>query len=103
MKRKVKYFFGARNKKDLYYTDEFKKLSKAFPNFEYIPALSDPLPEDHWEGEVGLITDVLDRHSQDLSATEAYLCGSPGMIDACVKVLKNNDCPTEQIFYDKFS
>jgi Na+-transporting NADH:ubiquinone oxidoreductase subunit F len=103
MPRKVKYFFGARSKKDLYYTEEFMELAKEFPNFEYIPALSEPLPEDNWKGEVGLITDVVDKYSKDISDSEAYLCGSPGMINACINVLTKNKCKTENIFYDKFS
>lgn len=103
MKRKVKYFFGARSKKDLYYTEEFEQLSKEFPNFEYIPALSEPLPEDDWEGDVGLITDVVDRHVDDLSDSEAYLCGSPGMIQACIKVLKNHDMKDDNVLFDNFS
>jgi Na+-transporting NADH:ubiquinone oxidoreductase subunit F len=76
MNRKVKYFFGARAVRDLYYTEEFNQLSKEFPNFEYIPALSEPLEEDNWKGATGLITDVLDRMVGDLSNHEAYLCGS---------------------------
>jgi Na+-transporting NADH:ubiquinone oxidoreductase subunit F len=103
MPRKVTYFFGARSKKDLYYTEEFKALEKEYPNFKYIPALSDPLEEDNWDGETGLITDVVDRLTGDLSNAEAYLCGSPGMIDACNKVLEKHDLPQEQCFYDKFS
>lgn len=102
MNRKVKYFFGARTKKDLYYTEEFLELAKEYPNFQYIPALSEPLPEDNWEGEVGLITDVVDRFSEDLSESEAYLCGSPGMIDACIRVLQNNKINMENVYYDKF-
>lgn len=103
MPRKVKYFFGARSKKDLYYTEEFEELAKEYPNFEYIPALSDPLPEDDWKGETGLITDVVDRLTGDLSDSEAYLCGSPGMIDACNNVLEKHKLPDQQCFYDKFS
>ncbi len=103
MPRKVKYFFGARSKKDLYYTEEFMELAKEFPNFEYIPALSEPLPEDDWNGEVGLITDVVDKYSKDISEAEAYLCGSPGMINACINVLSKNKIKPEHIFYDKFS
>jgi len=103
MNRKIKYFFGARSKRDLYYTEEFLELSKEFPNFEYIPALSEPKPEDNWTGEVGLITDVVDRFSGDLSEAEAYLCGSPGMIDACIRVLNKHDIKKENVFYDKFS
>jgi Na+-transporting NADH:ubiquinone oxidoreductase subunit F len=103
MNRKVKYFFGARSKRDLYYTEEFEQLSKEFPNFQYIPALSEPLEEDNWTGDVGLITDVVDRHTKDLSDSEAYLCGSPGMIKACINVLKNHDMKDENVLFDNFS
>lgn len=102
MNRKVKYFFGARTKKDLYYTEEFQELSKEFPNFQYYPALSEPLPEDNWTGDVGLITEVVDKYCKDLDDKEAYLCGSPGMIDACYAVLEKNGMPTERIYCDKF-
>ncbi len=102
MPRKVKYFFGARSKRDLYYTEEFEAIAKEFPNFEYIPALSEPLPEDNWEGEVGLITDVVDRHTGDLSDSEAYLCGSPGMINACTNILRKHNVKEENIYFDKF-
>lgn len=103
MNRKVKYFFGAKSKRDLYMTEEFEALQKEYPNFEYIPALSEPLPEDNWTGEVGLITNVVDKFAGDLSEAEAYLCGSPGMINACIKVLSKHDIKQHNVFYDKFS
>lgn len=102
IERRARYFFGARSKKDLFLVDEMKDIEKQLPNFEFIPALSDPDPEDNWEGEVGLITDVLDKHLESGNNVEAYLCGSPGMIDACVKVLTSNGVPEEKIYYDKF-
>lgn len=102
MNRKVKYFFGARTKKDLYYTEEFQQLSKEFPNFQYYPALSEPLPEDNWTGDIGLITNVVDGYCKNLEDDEAYLCGSPGMIDACFAVLERNGMPSERIYCDKF-
>ncbi len=102
MTRNVKYFFGARTKKDLYYTEEFQELSKEFPNFQYYPALSEPLPEDNWTGDIGLITEVVDKYCKGLEEDEAYLCGSPGMIDACFAVLERNGMPSERIYCDKF-
>ncbi|HLT00070.1 MAG TPA: phenol 2-monooxygenase domain-containing protein [Acholeplasma sp.] len=102
MPRKATYFFGARTKKDLYYTDYFLDVAKKYPNFKYVPALSTPLPEDEWTLDEGLITDVVRRHTEDLSGHEAYLCGSPGMIDACIKVLKEKGMPEEYIYFDKF-
>lgn len=102
MTRKVTYFFGAKSKRDLYMTEEFEQLMTEFPNFTYVPALSEPLEEDNWKGEVGLITDVVDRHTDDLSEAEAYLCGSPGMINACNKVLSKHKIKEHNVFFDKF-
>ncbi len=102
MPRKATYFFGAKSKRDLYYTEEFMAIDKKYENFTYVPALSEPEDSDNWEGEVGLITDVVDRMTGDLSEAEAYLCGSPGMINACIEVLKKHDIKDENILYDKF-
>jgi Na+-transporting NADH:ubiquinone oxidoreductase subunit F len=101
--REVWYFFGARAVKDLFLVDEMKELEKKLPNFKFIPALSEPLPEDNWQGETGLITDVLDRNISSGDNTEGYLCGSPGMIDAAIAVLSKKGIVEEKIFYDKFA
>jgi Na+-transporting NADH:ubiquinone oxidoreductase subunit F len=100
--RRTRYFFGARSKRDLFLLDEMKELEERLPNFRFIPALSAPEPEDNWDGETGLITDVVAKHMESSDNTEAYLCGSPGMIDACVKVLTDKGVPEELIYYDKF-
>jgi len=101
--RKSAYFFGALTSADLFYTEELKKLESETGNFSYIPALSGEKEDSGWTGERGLITDVVKRTLPDLTGYEAYLCGSPGMIDACVKVLTENGIPADRIFYDKFS
>ena len=100
--RKISYFFGARSVRDLFLGEDMRELEKKLPNFSYIPALSEPLEEDKWEGETGLITDVLSRHLNSGKNIEAYLCGSPGMIDASVAVLAEKGLDEKLIFYDKF-
>jgi len=90
-------------KKDLFLIDEMKALEGKLPDFKFVPALSAPEENDKWEGEVGLITEVLDRHTPNGENLEAYLCGSPGMIDACIKVLTDKGVPEELIYYDKFA
>jgi Na+-transporting NADH:ubiquinone oxidoreductase subunit F len=101
--RECLYFFGARAVRDLFLVDEMNELEKKLPNFKFIPALSEPLPEDNWEGDTGLITEVLDRHVKSGENTEAYLCGSPGMIDAAIAVLTKKGIPDDKIYYDKFA
>ena len=102
IKRKSTYFFGARSKRDLFLLDEMRELERAMPTFTFVPALSEPKPEDAWTGETGLITNVVRNRVTNGANSEAYLCGSPGMIDACVKVLKELGVPEDRIYYDKF-
>lgn len=102
MPRKALYFFGARSKKDLFFTDELFALERKYPNFKYYPALSEPKPQDNWEGETGLITQVVEKIVQNGPNTEAYLCGPPPMIDAAIKVLTKKGVGDIHIYYDKF-
>jgi Na+-transporting NADH:ubiquinone oxidoreductase subunit F len=102
MPRSVMYFFGARSKKDLFFTEELRALEREFGNFSYIPALSEPRPQDNWDGETGLITQVVERIMPEGSDQEAYLCGPPPMIDASIKVLTQKGVEDMYIYYDKF-
>ena len=102
MKRKFYYFFGARTTKDLYFTKELRKIESKFSNFKYIPALSEPSPEDKWDGEVGFVTQVAEKYLDDSRPKEAYLCGPPPMIDAAAKVLSRKGVQPDDIYYDKF-
>jgi len=100
--RQVYYFFGARSVKDLYYFDEPKNLDKKYPNFTYLPALSEPGQEDNWVGETGFIHLALDKVIQNGPNTEAYLCGPEPMINAVTNVLTAKGVKEEDIYYDKF-
>jgi Na+-transporting NADH:ubiquinone oxidoreductase subunit F len=101
--RPIRYFFGALTQRDLFLTDELRVLERDFPDFQFIPALSNEPADSDWKGERGLITEVVARHVPDCSNKEAYLCGSPGMINACVKVLSSCGIPEKNIFFDKFA
>ena len=101
--RPVCYFFGALTQRDLFLTGQLTEFEKELPDFKFIPALSNEPPGSTWQGERGLITDVVARHIPDCRNGEAYLCGSPGMINACIKVLTNRGMPEKNIFFDKFA
>lgn len=102
MPRRITYFFGARRAMDLFYTEELRDIQGQCPNFKYVPALSEPKPEDKWEGETGFITQTVERYIEAGSNMDAYLCGPPPMIDASLKVLTNKGISPEHIYYDKF-
>ena len=50
--KEIWYFFGARTTRDMFYLDELRKLEKEWPRFHFVPALSEPKPEENWQGDV---------------------------------------------------
>ncbi len=101
--RKATYYYGARGRRDLCFEAELHSLQEALPNFTYVPALSEPGPDDAWDGEVGMITDVVRKHEHDLRRTDAYVCGPPPMVEAAIAVLADLGALEGRIFYDKFT
>jgi propane monooxygenase reductase subunit len=71
--------------------------------FRFVPALSESDRSTAWEGEAGLITDVVQRSEQELAEVDAYLCGPPPMVDAAIALLTQSGVPESHIYYDKFT
>ena len=78
-------------------------LRSSLPDFRYLPALSEPAADDGWDGEVGLITDVVRRHEDDLSGAHAYVCGPPPMVEAAMPMLATLGVAEKRTYYDKFT
>ena len=104
--RKVSYWYGARSKREIFYEDEFRAIEKQYPNFTFNLALSEPLPEDKWEGYTGFIHQVLyDEYLSKLEEPEEieyYFCGPPLMNDAVIKLLYDMGIPDENVSFDDF-
>jgi Na+-transporting NADH:ubiquinone oxidoreductase subunit F len=101
--RKAAFYYGANELRDLYLVDEMRAFEESVPNFSFVPVVARPDDVDAWKGETGLVTEAIDRNVEDASEAEAYLCGSPAMIDAAVEVLKSKGLPEERVYYDKFA
>ena len=101
-RRRPVFFFGARSKRDLFMVNDWQEFELKHPSFKFIPALSMPEADDNWEGETGKITDVVARHVSGGADCEGYLCGSPGLLNACIEVLGALGVDEERIYYDKF-
>ena len=102
-KRSVKYFYGGNTMKDLCMADPMKAFEDALEDFEFIPVVANPEEDTGWTGQIGLVTEAVQRTYTDLSGHEGYLCGSPGMINAAAKVFLERGMPEENIYYDKFA
>ena len=115
--RKVSYWYGGRSRKELFYTNHFRKIEDEFPNFKFYIALSEPLPDDNWtvkdsldddqgDGYLGFIhqalfDNYLGNHPEP-EEIEYYLCGPPLMNAAVLKMLDDLGIPKENIRFDDF-
>ena len=90
----------------MFYVDEFNDLADKYDNFEWHVALSDPQPEDDWEGDTGFIHNIL--YKNYLSSHEApedceyYMCGPPMMNKAVIDMLLDLGVEPENIALDDF-
>ncbi|PVY96317.1 NADH:ubiquinone reductase (Na(+)-transporting) subunit F [Actinomycetospora cinnamomea] len=102
VERRAVLYYGARTKADLCFEKELRALEDQIPGFRYVPALSEPDGDD-WDGETGLITEVVRANEPDLEGKDAYVCGPPPMVDAAIALLTQRGMSEQNIFYDKFT
>jgi Na+-transporting NADH:ubiquinone oxidoreductase subunit F len=104
--RKVSFWYGARSRREMFYVEDFDSIAAENPNFEWHVALSDPQPEDNWDGYTGFIHNVLfENYLRDHEAPEDceyYMCGPPVMNAAVINMLKELGVEDENILLDDF-
>jgi Na+-transporting NADH:ubiquinone oxidoreductase subunit F len=105
-RRKISFWYGARSRNEMFYVEDFDMLQRENPNFTWHVALSDPQPEDHWEGYTGFIHKVLfDNYLSQHEApedVEFYICGPPVMNKAVIDLLHGLGVEDENIMFDDF-
>ena len=104
--RKISFWYGARSLKELFYKEDYDGLAAEFPNFQWHVAMSDPQPEDNWEGLTGFIHNVLlEEYLKDHPAPEDcefYMCGPPIMNKSVISMLEAMGVEPENIMLDDF-
>ncbi|MCK4739647.1 MAG: NADH:ubiquinone reductase (Na(+)-transporting) subunit F [Deltaproteobacteria bacterium] len=105
-KRRISFWYGARSLSETFYTEDFNQLALENNNFNWHLALSNPEPNDEWEGLTGFIHQVLfDEYLKDHPApedAEYYLCGPPMMLSAVIEMLEELGVDPENILFDDF-
>ncbi len=104
--RKVTFWYGARSKREMFYVEDFDMIERENENFNWYCALSDPLPNEDWDGYTGFIHNVLyENYLKDHpnpEDCEYYLCGPPVMNQAVINMLVNLGVEKEDIMLDDF-
>lgn len=104
--RKLSFWYGARSLKEMPYVEDFDRLQEEHDNFHWHAVLSQPLPEDNWEGYIGYIHNALFenylQHHPAPEDCEYYLCGPPMMTAATIQMLENLGVERDNILLDDF-
>ena len=105
-KRKIGFWYGARNVREILYREDFERLAAEFENFSWQVALSDPVAEGEWRGLSGFIHEALyQNYLKDHAMPEDcdyYLCGPPMMVTAVRNMLDSLGVDSDNIFFDDF-
>ncbi|RLA45701.1 MAG: NADH:ubiquinone reductase (Na(+)-transporting) subunit F [Gammaproteobacteria bacterium] len=104
--RKMSFWYGARSLREMFYEDEYDQLAAENDNFDWHVALSEPQPEDNWDGLTGFIHNVLfEEYLKNHEAPEDceyYMCGPPMMSSAVIQMLHSLGVEDDHIFLDDF-
>ena len=103
IQRPARLYWGGRRPCDLYMNDWVMAQLAVMPNLQYIPVVSDALPEDNWTGRTGYVHAAVLQDIPDLSSHQVYACGAPVVIDAAQRDYLKHGLPTEEFFADSFT
>jgi CDP-4-dehydro-6-deoxyglucose reductase len=101
--REMVLYWGCRSLADLYMAELPLQWAKEHPNFSFIPVLSDPKPDDNWQGRSGLVHQAILDDFERLSGYQVYACGAPIMIESGQKAFAERGLPEDEFFADSFT
>jgi CDP-4-dehydro-6-deoxyglucose reductase len=104
IKRPMRLYWGGRRPSDLYLDELCKQWERDIPDFNYIPVISDGLPEDAWEGRTGFVHQAVIEDHPTLKDFQVYACGAPVMVNAAKNDFSSKcHLPEEEFFADSFT
>ena len=99
--KNIVLYLGVNNFEDIFMKEYLDKMQTAYPNFKYKIALANK--SDKWNGPVGFITNVLSEDFPKAGNCSVYLCGNKFMIRDATKILVDNGCSDDKIYFEKYS
>jgi CDP-4-dehydro-6-deoxyglucose reductase len=102
--RPIVLYWGVRAKRDLYLEELPVRWAREHGNFSFIPVLSEPDPEDRWQGRTGLVHQAVLDDFADLSGYQVYACGAPAMTDVAKQTfVDERGLPEDEFYCDAFT
>jgi ferredoxin--NADP+ reductase len=94
--RRFVVLHGARYGWDLGYRGELESLARLRPNFTYIPSITRPDEDPHFQGRAGRVQALLEQGvvekesgvALEPAQADVFLCGNPDMVKAVKAILE---------------
>jgi len=104
--RTISLWYGARNRRELFYQEVFDQLALDHDNFSWTAVLSGQEPDEHWQGPRGMVHQfALEKYlagHPNIDECEFYICGPPAMLMATLEMLAELGVQPAAIRYDDF-
>lgn len=100
--RSMHLYWGVRARRDLYQHDLAQAWAQTHAGVRYTPVLSEPLPEDAWQGRSGWVHAAVLQDYPNLRAHEVYASGPPPMIAAVKQTFAQHGLVDGALYYDSF-
>ncbi|WP_295763491.1 CDP-6-deoxy-delta-3,4-glucoseen reductase [Undibacterium sp.] len=102
--RPVTLYWGGRRPQDLYMHALCQEWARSLSNFNYVPVISDALPEDLWSGRSGFVHQAVMADYADLSGYQVYACGAPIVVDSAKRdFIAQCQLPADEFYADSFT
>jgi CDP-4-dehydro-6-deoxyglucose reductase len=101
--RPATLYWGGRRPQDLYMHEWVAGKCQEMPNLQYVPVVSDALPEDHWQGRTGFVHQAVLQDFPDLSGHQVYACGAPIVVESARRDYVRAGLPEEEFYADSFT
>ncbi len=102
--RPVSLYWGGRRPQDLYMLALCEAWAADLPHLQFIPVVSDALPEDNWQGRSGFVHAAVMADLPDLSGHQVYACGAPIVVDSAQRdFVARCALPADEFYADAFT
>lgn len=102
IRRPMRLYWGVRRRQDLYLLETVEGWQRDHPQFTVVPVLSEPQPQDGWQGRTGFVHEAMLADFGDLSGHEVYVCGSVRMVETAVPAFLEHGLAEGACYTDAF-
>ena len=102
MRRPMFLYWGVKRPADLYLAPLAEQWAREHASFKFVPVISDPQPQDAWQGRTGLVHEAILADFPSLAGYQVYACGSVGMVEAAHPAFRARGLAQDDCFSDAF-